>query len=222
MEDLLLPALIVAVLAVVVIAVGLTLYLTGGRDRGRSTRPSPQVKTDTALADILLAVHMDERGLWEVLVRGVPYRKLDDVPDAATQREVVDAVKILAAFSRDFVRKQRRASPTPTAEKTTDRPERLRMPEAAPDRARSPRLKRPAGPPAFMPQIDLAKEIGEILEDLQSRQPTLADRSILLRNAPDGGVHFVIDGIAYTSVKDIPDPEIQALIRQATAEWERR
>ncbi len=85
-----------------------------------------------------------------------------------------------------------------------------------------PVLKRSDAVPTIMPAIDLAREIGEIVAQMQARIPSLAHRSIKLQNAPSGGVHFAIDGIVYPNVAEIPDADIQALIRAATKEWERR
>jgi hypothetical protein len=85
-----------------------------------------------------------------------------------------------------------------------------------------PTLRRSDAAPAFMPALDLAREIGEIVAEMQVRIPSLAQRSIKLQNAPSGGVHFAIDGIVYPDVNEIPDADIQALIRAATKEWERR
>jgi hypothetical protein len=85
-----------------------------------------------------------------------------------------------------------------------------------------PQLKRSKSAPSLMPTIDLAKEIGDIVEEMHARDPELRDRSIRLRNAPTGGVEFAIDGIVYAAVDEIPDLDVQALIRAATREWERR
>jgi len=85
-----------------------------------------------------------------------------------------------------------------------------------------PALRRSDAAPAFMPALDLAREIGEIVTEMQTRIPSLAQRSIKLQNAPSGGVHFAIDGIVYPNVNEIPDADIQALIHAATKEWERR
>lgn len=85
-----------------------------------------------------------------------------------------------------------------------------------------PTLKRSDAAPTIMPALDLAREIGDIVAEMQVRIPSLAHRSIKLQNAPSGGVHFAIDGIVYPNVNEIPDADIQALIRAATKEWERR
>jgi hypothetical protein len=85
-----------------------------------------------------------------------------------------------------------------------------------------PALKRSDAAPTIMPTLDLAREIGEILAEMQAHIPSLAQRSIKLQNAPSGGVYFAIDGIVYADVNEIPDADIQALIHAATKEWERR
>lgn len=103
-------------------------------------------------------------------------------------------------------------------------------PEAAPpsaDKLRvflkgEPTLRRSDAAPTIMTALDLAREIGEIVAEMQARIPSMAQRSIKLQNAPSGGVHFAIDGIVYPDVNEIPDTDIQALIRAATKEWERR
>ena len=85
-----------------------------------------------------------------------------------------------------------------------------------------PALKRSDAAPTIMTTLDLAREIGEIVTEMQAHIPSMAQRSIKLQNAPSGGVYFAIDGIVYPSVNEIPDADIQALIRAATKEWERR
>ena len=114
----------------------------------------------------------------------------------------------------------------PPAEKPVTPP----VPPAAPpptDKLRvflkdEPTLRRSDAAPTIMPALARAREIGEIVAEMQARIPALAHRSIKLQNAPSGGVHFAIDGIVYPNVNEIPDADIQALIRAATKEWERR
>ncbi|MBN2394691.1 MAG: hypothetical protein JXR84_28425 [Anaerolineae bacterium] len=106
------------------------------------------------------------------------------------------------------------APAAPQATLPTDRPRLFLKDE--------PTLNRSDAAPTIMTALDLAREIGAIVAEMQMRIPSLAGRSIKLQNAPSGGVCFAIDGIVYADVNEIPNPEIRALIRAATKEWERR
>jgi len=166
----------------------------------------------------VLTVRMNDRGIWEILVYGTPYRSLAAVPDPEAQQKVVDALRILAGFSKSHIQRQQAKSPQ-VEPGQLDTTEGLPSVSTAALRDTQPR---PAATPVFMPQINLAKEIGEIVEDLQTRVPSLAKTTIRLQNASGGGVLFVIDGQLYQNLQDIPNLEIQALIRAATRQWERQ
>lgn len=75
---------------------------------------------------------------------------------------------------------------------------------------------------SMMPRIDLAREIGAIVDEMQAQVPQLQDRSIHLHNTPSGGIQFTIDGVVYEDVNDIPDELVRKLIKAVTREWERR
>ncbi len=226
MGDLLLPALILVIIGMVGVSVWLALFLNRGR-RG-STSPGEQRSrrsSDRGGSDALVSVGQDARGVWRVWVYGEPYKTLDEVPGAAVQQEVVNAVRILAAFSRDYITRQRkesaRAPEAPTPETTPASSSASSSPPPSFFERKEERLHRP-GAPSLMPEINLAKEINEILEVLQRQRPSLAGRSIRLQNTPGGGVRFWVDNAVYDAVDEIPDPQVQALIRAATQEWERR
>jgi hypothetical protein len=165
----------------------------------------------------VLTVRLNDRGIWEVLVYGVPYRSLGSVPNPEAQQKVVDALKILDGFSKTHIQKQQAKPPQtePTKLDTTDG-----LPPISITREAAP--LRPAAIPVFMPQINLAREIGEIVEELQAHVPSLAKTTIRLQNASGGGVLFIVDGQLYQNLEDIPNLEIQALIRAATRQWERQ
>ncbi len=108
--------------------------------------------------------------------------------------------------------------------------EALRRLEAIKARARrraesqkgQPQLSATSGLASMMPRIDLAHEIGAIVDEMQAQVPQLQERSIRLHNTASGGIQFAIDGIVYEDVNDIPDELVRKLIKAATREWERR
>ena len=87
---------------------------------------------------------------------------------------------------------------------------------------RQPKLSATPGLSSMMPRIDLAKEIGAIVDEMQAQAPQLQGRSIRLHNTASGGIQFAIDGIVYEDVNDIPSELVRKLIKAATREWERR
>jgi hypothetical protein len=189
----------------------------------------------------LLAVNRAPDGSWEITVNGKRYPNLEAVPDDNVRKDFVIGLKEVVAFARSYVQKDQEAkkspapaapiapdSRVPPAEKpATPLPS---VPQTAPpptDKRRispkdEPTLKRPDAAPTIMPDLDLAREIGEIVAEMQVHIPSMAHRSIKLQNALDGGVDFAVDGIVYPDVNEIPDTDVQALIRAATKEWERR
>jgi len=187
-----------------------------------SRRPSGgqgRADKESAAQPDVLAVRVNQQGLWEVAVDGVVYRSLEAVPDPAAQKQVVDALKILAGFSRSYVQKQRaQTSPADVGSlETTDG-----LPPVPGAAWREPGLSRPSAAPVFIPQINLAKEIEEIAQELQAQVPALAHTTLRLQNAPGGGVIFFVNEQLYQNLEDIPDPAVQALIRAATRQWEKR
>jgi hypothetical protein len=213
-----------------------------------SSAPLPAA-TAPAAESYLLAMRRGESGEWEIYVNDVRYRALETVPGESVRREVVAGMKELVTFARSYLQKESAAGPSAAATAPAEpvampstRPEKMAPPapkpappavkptappEATGGRPRlrlsnEPELKRTATPAQFMPTLDLAKDIGDIVEEMQKRAPALRDRSIRLRNAASGGVEFTVDGLVYASVDEIPEADIQALIRAAIKEWERR
>jgi hypothetical protein len=156
----------------------------------------------------VVGLRSDPAGRWVIDIAGKPYGTLDAVPDSATRDQVVAALRALADFSRGYLQKARSgvaAAPPPAV--------------VSPAQAD---VLRPTVPGATMPIIDLAKEIGDIVEEMLERSPALHRHAIRLQNVPGQGIAFVVDGVRYGELGDIPDPAVQTLIREATKEWERR
>ncbi len=71
------------------------------------------------------------------------------------------------------------------------------------------------GPTTMVGQIDA------ILQEHLASSP-LANRAIRLFEPPEGGVIVMVGLNKYNGVNDVPDPEVQAVIRGAIAEWEKK
>ncbi|HEY88372.1 MAG TPA: hypothetical protein G4N98_01380 [Thermoflexia bacterium] len=211
MDSWILPVLVLVVLSIV----GLTVWLASVLLKDSTNQPlGTAVRQRGNSEDSVLSIRRDERGIWVVQVGGTPYHKLAEVPEPAMRREVVDALKILAGFSREYISREHQAA-------TAQPQEPARAPGKLPQFHSQARPKLSQKPPVFMPRINLAQEIGEILEELLVQHPSLTRRSIYLQDAPDGSISFIVDGESYSAVGDISDLEVQALIRTATRQWEK-
>lgn len=233
MSDFPIELVLLVIVAGVIIAIVVWLFSALG-GRRREDPPSLSSSAPSVVSpdrDLIRVRHTGNQ--WEVWVYGTRYSSLSEVSHEPTRQEFLEALRMLATFAREAVRQgQVTATPfpapaVPVSPAPADKPA---APPPAPvvgDRLavvppKEKELRVSSRPPAFMPVIDLAREIGEIMEEMQARSPELASRSIRLRNAAGGGVHIVVDGIVYPTVEEVPEPAIQALIRAATQEWERR
>jgi hypothetical protein len=73
------------------------------------------------------------------------------------------------------------------------------------------------------PKINMKSIVEQIDDVLQARlAPTVfAQQDIHLIEIPGGGVGVQIDRDRYEGVDAVPNPEIQALIRLAVADWDK-
>jgi hypothetical protein len=172
---------------------------------------------------------------WVIDVKGQRANAFNAPYDTATRKEALEALRELARFARD--RLQDKAAPTqvtlePLVGTTLPRPDlpsnalpaTMGEPVSGTTRTR-PRSTGSTDVPSSsltVPVLDLAREIGEIVDELLAKSPSLQNHAVVLINARTEGINFVVDGAAYKEVEDIPIPEIRELIRQATREWERR
>ncbi len=232
---LVLPVLIVVGLCILGLVVWITTVLTRSRYKpnGQSAVPPLSVAQDET-PPYTLAIRRSGSE-WAVYVKGQRANASTAPFDKATQTEVIEALRELARFER--VKIQRSAAPAPvvneppaaTLPEQPDKPSPASMAAkvgslsgTAPARPRSnPPTEAPL-PAVSLPGMDLAREIGEIVDELIARSPALQNHAVTLMNAQTKGINFVVDGVVYNAVDEIPNAEIQTLIRQATREWERR
>lgn len=68
----------------------------------------------------------------------------------------------------------------------------------------------------------IAEQIDAILQKHLATDPQMTSRSIRLRQNATGGLRIEVDGKHYEKPTDIPDKEVQLLIKMAVKEWNAR
>lgn len=86
--------------------------------------------------------------------------------------------------------------------------------------AATPPGKKPANSPASA-QAGIVEQIDAILQRHLIANPELSQHDIHLRQDGSGGLQIVVDGMSYPSPREIEDPLIQTVIKNALREWER-
>jgi len=246
---LLLPVLILLGIGIVVLVVWL-IWSATRTQKGRATGDTVNRSAleSARPSDSIVSLRRQNQEEWEIRIDGQSYATLKAVPNPKARAEVLSALRALATFAgypsqpsaaplsprgRVGVGAQSTAARQQTDARPTSQTERFPSPadqaraSAERDRllvgttATTPQGRRGASE-ATLPVIDLAREIGEVLDEMLRDRPSLRGHAVTLQNRPGRGIAFVVDGTTYHEITDIPNPEVQALIRDATKEWERR
>ncbi len=220
LSELLLPVLIILGIGIAAIVGWLVWTLT--RPKGRTTSDATEAPavTNSVSTPCFVGIKRGSQGGWEITVEGQAYPRLDAVPNPDTRAQVTNAIGALATFAG-------------YAQQPSDPPAAAQPPDVRIGVTRDPRSSARARVPAAAAvapvrggaatlAIDLAREIGEIIDEMMAQRPDLHGHAVTLQNRAGHGIAFVVDGTVYQEIPDIPTPEIQALIRDATKEWERR
>ena len=222
----------ISLLALIGIALGTMFFgyffgLFEGRGQGYKKRqkeekpsdPRQAVSTDHPIAHgtSLLQLSLNEKGDPDLQVDGQRVEVTDIAP--GQRRRLIELMVTLrpwvepaSAFSKNEARAPiQRTAPESSLERAG--------PTVAAAGALPPvalAVQQPVLPPASM---SLVSQINTILQTRLAGTP-LADRGIRLTEALHGGAIVFIGTAQYDGVDKVPDPEIQAAIRAAIAEWE--
>jgi len=107
--------------------------------------------------------------------------------------------------------------PTAPRPSTPATPPPLRMPSMNPFKQMQVLREVTANPPP--PLKTIPEQIDDVLQVLVAGTPHMS-RGMHVRAGPRGNVLFEVDGQAFNAVDDLPDPEAQALFRDAIKRWE--
>lgn len=152
----------------------------------------------------LLRLWLDEAQTVHLELDGLPANTQSLTPD---QRSRLIA---LLTSMRPWLEGSPPASTPQAAPSTTARPAVAATPQPSAATENEP-------PPET---LSLARQIDRILQKRLAGTP-LAARGIRIRDLLSGGVEFIVDGKSYNMVDEIPDPQVQAVIRAAISAWER-
>jgi hypothetical protein len=67
----------------------------------------------------------------------------------------------------------------------------------------------------------LAGQVDAIIQE-RLPQSALSDRSIKLKDGPDGGIVVLVDGQKYRGVGEVTDAQVRTFIQACVAEWEKK
>jgi hypothetical protein len=190
---------------------------------------------------LLMQVWQDREGNLVVEVDGQRYWRLFDIRDGQVGRRVLQTIDRLVAFSRG---QEARTVPS-SAQQASVSPSSATVPshtEPAAGQSRAvdglvqqeeePELKKSRislDPVPFRRSdaaqqpgltLNLADEIDQLVQMRVNASPEFGHRGIRVTSALDGGLRFEVDGNAYGSLEEVPQPKVQALIREAIADWE--
>jgi len=169
-----------------------------------------------------------------VEINGQRYRRLADITDAQIGRRFIGNAQALARFALlgDLnipdnwaeIPPESMSQVTPSTPPALPPVQRSTSPPPT-DSARrgglfsSGRSNSEAEP---TPELSMVEQIEELLQFRLAATPELAQRSIHLRPAHDGGVRIEIDGSFFEGVGEVPDNQIREFIQSTIREWEAR
>jgi hypothetical protein len=190
-----------------------------------------RVNRGPAVQEILRVVREPASGQVIISIAGKPCTNFHDIHNAANEQAFMMAYRLLQAFSENAVAAppadEAQAALQP-AEPPKPAPVAYRAAELPPPEvpSMSPlqqfRKLRSKQPPATKYVIkSITEQIEDHLQDKIARTP-LARRGVHVRSELQGNAVFLLDGKAYPSVDDVPDPEVRQVIREAISEWEKK
>jgi hypothetical protein len=228
------PLLFVVGLCLLGLVIWLISILTKAKNEPSTQPVEPPTADDQSKAPPYILAVGQTGSEWEIFIKG---RRVDADTSITNieRKEALDALRVLARYARDRLRVEAEpvhSIPESATQKTHTQSESISgLTSSAVDNTPAsisqpqPHLGEPAdypSPTTGIPGMNLAQEISEIVDEMLTNTPSLQNHAVDLLNAQANGIHFVVDGVVYKAVEDIPNPEIRDLIRKATKEWERR
>ncbi len=197
--------------------------------------------------EVMHVLRVPPLGKLVVQVGNQRYTKLEELPAGAVQQRVMAAIGELIAFAggyqalvdaglapaidfaadgsmADALLAERQAAFLNTLEQKKEETAAPAPPPAANPRRLSllGRAAPPAPPATVTPTMDIAAQINAILQRHLETTPQLTGRRVRLVSGTTGTLQIDVDGRYYENPGQIPDSDVQALIKRALHEWDKR
>lgn len=194
--------------------------------------------------EVMRVLRVPPLGKLVVQVGNRRHEKLEELPAGAAQQRIMAAIGELITFAggyqalvdaglapalatesagsmADALLAERQAAFLNSLEQ---KKEESLSPPPPPSPRRLPLLGRTPPPPptAATPVMDIAAQINAILQRHLESTPQLAGRRVRLVSGATGTLQIDVDGRHYENPGQIPDGDIQALIKRALHEWDKK
>jgi hypothetical protein len=191
---------------------------------------SKKDKSESGKGDTIVRFWLDEQTVQHIELEGRELSVTDSSPeDRKHLAEVIASMQKWARLEEQARPSMAAAVVTSTAVVTSAAEVPVPVPVEVGE-ATKPRLDLTKGAKMFFTDNVARKVepkpksiIGMIDDVLQKKLETspLKDKKIKLEDGPHGEVIVVVGVDRYTGVDDVPDPQVQAIIRESIAEWDR-
>jgi hypothetical protein len=191
--------------------------------------PLPPPGPVTPVENRLLAIRLDERNQPQLELDGQRVNAYQLAPEQ--RKRLVDLMLILRPWVESNAAQKlsipAQPAPRPVTAPLPPPPALLHSPASPPSAAPAARQTPPSGvSPNTVPVPEPVPTslVGQIDAILQARLigTSLEEKGIRLVESIHGGALVFVGNKSYEGVGEVPDPEVQAAIRAATAEWEKR
>ena len=219
-----LPALFYLVLALAALAMagGLLVWViryAGSKDSSSSGERLNPTTVGTSAPEgeqELLRVSRTQKGKLVVVVQGRRYRHLREITDPQIGRETIEALKAVLAFAEGWLPTSPQAPSQPASSKSTVDEEAFLE-----QLSRSDLFSAGVSPASSQVEPLIPVEaINDLVQERLRKRPDLAGWHVFLTAEVGGDLRIYVGPQSFESVDDIPEPEVQALIRDAIREWE--
>lgn len=197
--------------------------------------------------EVMRVLRVPPLGKLVVQVGNQRYTRLEELPAGAVQQRVMAAIGELITFAggyqalvdaglapaidfaadgsmADALLAERQVAFLNALEKKKEETAAPAPPPAANPRRLSllGRAAPPTPPATATPTMDIAAQINAILQRHLETTPQLAGRRVRLVSGATGTLQIDVDGRYYENPGQIPDSDVQTLIKRALHEWDKR